>query len=48
MTTVEKIGQQAKEAAQVVAQLSIQDRNQILLSMAEALREQKSAIMAAN
>ncbi|CAK1253238.1 Gamma-glutamyl phosphate reductase (ProA) [Fructobacillus tropaeoli] len=48
MTTVEKIGQQAKEAAQVIAQLSIQDRNQILLSMAEALREQKSAIMAAN
>ncbi|USS92144.1 glutamate-5-semialdehyde dehydrogenase [Fructobacillus americanaquae] len=48
MITVEKIGQQAQAAAQVVAQLSIEDRNQILLSMAEALREQKLAIMAAN
>ncbi|GAP00376.1 glutamate-5-semialdehyde dehydrogenase [Fructobacillus ficulneus] len=48
MQTVEKIGQQAKQASQIVSQLSLADRNEILKAMATALTANQSTIIAAN
>ncbi|WP_123800172.1 glutamate-5-semialdehyde dehydrogenase [Limosilactobacillus fermentum] len=48
MTMMEEMGQRAKEASQVVAQLTTKQKNDALLKMATALRAGQATILAAN
>ncbi len=48
MTMMEEMGQRAKEASQVVAQLTTKQKNDALLKMAMALRAGQATILAAN
>lgn len=48
MTMMEEMGQRAKEASQVVAQLTTKQKNDVLLKMATALRAGQATILAAN
>lgn len=48
MTTMEMMGEQAKAASQVVAQLSNNKRNQLLQEMASALLSQQDVVIQAN